>query len=109
MVRADDSRSCPLPEWWKSLTICSVRDFARAYSQAREHNASLHCWRDGQTELEKHSSSLEPEDLRNGGYEEVVEFVRALQSGVPPRPSVADILPSVRICFAIAESVQNSN
>jgi predicted dehydrogenase len=66
---------------------------------------SLQCWRGGQMELEKHSSSAEPEDLRNGGYEEVVEFVRALKSGVPPRPSIEDILPSARICFAIAESV----
>jgi predicted dehydrogenase len=66
---------------------------------------SLHCWHDGQMELEKHSSIAEPEDLRNGGYDEVVEFVRALKSGVPPRPSVEDILPSARICFAIAESV----
>ena len=66
---------------------------------------SLHCWRNGQMELEKHSSNAEPEDLRNGGYDEVVEFVRAIASGVPPRPSIEDILPSARICFAIAESV----
>jgi myo-inositol 2-dehydrogenase/D-chiro-inositol 1-dehydrogenase len=65
---------------------------------------SLECWRDGHLELEKHSSDLEPEDLRNGSYEEVVEFVRALRAGAHPRPSVADILPSTRICFAIAES-----
>ena len=66
---------------------------------------SLQCWRGGQLELEKHSSSAEPEDLRNGGYDEVVEFVRALKSGVHPRPSIEDILPSARICFAVAESV----
>ena len=65
---------------------------------------SLQCWRDGQLELEKRSSNSEPEDLRNGSYEEVVEFVRALRTGTHPRPSVADILPSTRICFAIAES-----
>jgi predicted dehydrogenase len=66
---------------------------------------SLQCWRRGQMELEKHSSEAEPEDLRNGGYDEVVEFVRALKTGERPRPSVDDILPSARICFAIAESV----
>ena len=65
---------------------------------------SLQCWRDGQLELEKRSSNSEPEDLRNGSYEEVVEFVRALRTGTHPRPSIADILPSTRICFAIAES-----
>ena len=66
---------------------------------------SLHCWRGGQLELEKHSSQAEPEDLRNGSYEEVVEFVRALRSGSQPRPSIQDILPSALTCFAIAESV----
>ena len=65
---------------------------------------SLRCWRDGRLEVERISSEAEPEDLRNGGYEEVVEFVRALKTGTPPRPSVEDILPSARICFAIADS-----
>ena len=66
---------------------------------------SLQCWREGQMELEQYSSEAEPEDLRNGAYEEVVEFVRALKTGTKPWPSVEDILPSARICFAIAESV----
>ena len=56
-------------------------------------------------ELEKHSSKTEPEELRNGGYYEVVEFVQALKRGARPWPTVEDILPSARICFAIAESV----
>jgi predicted dehydrogenase len=66
---------------------------------------SLECWRGGQMELEKDSSETEPEDLRNGAYEEVVEFVQALKRGECPWPTVEDILPSARICFAIAESV----
>ena len=66
---------------------------------------SLQCWRAGQLELEKQSSEAEPEDLRNGAYQEVVEFVQALKTGKLPRPTVEDILPSARICFAIAESV----
>jgi len=66
---------------------------------------SLQCWRAGELELEEHSSSSEPEDLRNGGYDEVVEFVKALKTGGRPWPSVEDILPSAQICFAIAESV----
>jgi predicted dehydrogenase len=66
---------------------------------------SLQCWRDGKIELEKYSSDSEPEDLRNGSYEEVVEFVRSLKTRTTPSPSVEDILPSARICFAIAESV----
>jgi predicted dehydrogenase len=65
---------------------------------------SLRCWREGHLELERFSSEAEPEDLRNGAYEEVVEFVRALKTGTHPKPSVEDILPSAQICFAIAES-----
>jgi predicted dehydrogenase len=66
---------------------------------------SLECWRDGQKVLEENASDDEPEDLRNGGYQEVIEFVRALKSGTRPRPEIQDILPSARICFAIADSV----
>ena len=66
---------------------------------------SLQCWQDGQLNVEEHSSESESEDLRNGAYQEVVEFVRALKTGEPAWPTVEDILPSARICFAIAESV----
>ena len=66
---------------------------------------SLQGWRNGQLAFEEYSSETEPEDLRNGAYEEVVEFVRALKAGGRPWPAVKDILPSARICFAIAESV----
>ena len=66
---------------------------------------SMECWRDGQKVLEENASDDEPEDLRNGGYQEVMEFVRALTSGTRPRPEIEDILPSARICFAIADSV----
>jgi len=65
----------------------------------------LECWRSGQLEIDEQSSETEPEDLRNGSYEEVVEFVGALKSGRSPRPALEEILPSARICFAIAEEV----
>ena len=44
----------------------------------------------------------EPDDLRNGSYQEVEEFIRALRTGTRPGPTVEDILPSSRICFEIA-------
>lgn len=66
---------------------------------------SLQCWRGGQLEVNEHAASDTPEDLLNGGYEEVVEFVRALRTGARPWPTVEEILPSARICFAIAEAV----
>jgi len=66
---------------------------------------SLDCWQEGRLILEDKASDDEPEDLRNGSYQEVEEFVRALKTGTRPQPEVADILPSARICFAVADSV----
>ena len=69
---------------------------------------SLQCWRDGELLVESHATHEEPEDLRNGSYQEVEEFVRALRTGTRPQPGIDDILPSARINFAIAELVRNS-
>jgi myo-inositol 2-dehydrogenase / D-chiro-inositol 1-dehydrogenase len=64
---------------------------------------SLQCWQDGKLVIELQSTDEQPEDLRNGAYQEVEEFVRALQTGARPQPCIDDILPSARISFAIAE------
>jgi myo-inositol 2-dehydrogenase/D-chiro-inositol 1-dehydrogenase len=69
---------------------------------------SLECWADGTLAIDAHAAEDEPEDLRNGAYQEVEEFVRALRTGTRPRPSIDDILPSARISFAIADSVRVS-
>jgi predicted dehydrogenase len=66
---------------------------------------SLECWREGQKVVDEKTSDDVPEELRNGAYQEVEEFVRALRTGTKPKPEVEDILPSARVCFAIAESV----
>ena len=65
---------------------------------------SLECWQDGALVVEAHAGEEEPEDLRNGAYQEVEEFVRALRTGTRPQPSIEDIVPSARISFAIAKS-----
>jgi len=67
---------------------------------------TLECWHDNRLVIAAKASEDEPEDLRNGAYQEVEEFVRALRTGMPPRPRIEDILPSARICFAIADSVK---
>jgi len=67
---------------------------------------TLQCWQDGKLVIESQTTEEQPEDLRNGAYQEVEEFVRALQSGMRPRPCIDDILPSARISFAIADSVR---
>jgi predicted dehydrogenase len=69
---------------------------------------SLECWADGALVIDSHAAENEPEDLRNGAYQEVEEFVRALRTGTRPQPSIDDILPSARISFAIADSVRVS-
>lgn len=65
----------------------------------------LECWEGGQRVIVSHATEGEPEDLRNGAYQEVEEFVRALRTGTRPQPSIDDILPSARISFAIADLV----
>lgn len=66
---------------------------------------TLQCWKDGNLTVDAEASEKDPDDLRNGSYQEVEEFVGALKTGRRPHPEVKDILPSVRICFAIADIV----
>jgi len=65
---------------------------------------TLDLWRDNELVREATSDDSEPEDLRNGSYQEVEEFVGALSKGKRPYPSIEEILPSARICIEIAES-----
>lgn len=69
---------------------------------------SLQCWKDGELVIDSQASKEQPEDLRNGAYQEVEEFVRALRTGVRPQPCIDDILPSARISFAIAGLVRDA-
>ena len=62
---------------------------------------SLRCWQQNTLVLEEVASIDAPEDVMNGSYNEAVEFVRALQTGVRPRPSIEDIAPSVQLCFQL--------
>jgi myo-inositol 2-dehydrogenase / D-chiro-inositol 1-dehydrogenase len=79
---------------------CRIRITAGSGTQR-----SLECWADGEQVIESHATEEEPEDLRNGAYQEVEEFVDALRTGRRPQPSIDDILPSARISFGIAERV----
>ena len=66
---------------------------------------SLRCWQRNTLVLEEVASIDAPEDVMNGSYDEAVEFVRALQTGAFPRPSIEDIAPSVQVCFQLANEV----
>jgi myo-inositol 2-dehydrogenase/D-chiro-inositol 1-dehydrogenase len=80
-------------------------DFRTRITAGSGTQRSLECWQAGKLIVEAKALDDEPEDLRNGSYQEVEEFVRALKTGTRPHPEVPDILPSARICFAIADSV----
>jgi myo-inositol 2-dehydrogenase/D-chiro-inositol 1-dehydrogenase len=69
---------------------------------------TLEFWQDNKLVNEARADENEPEDLRNGAYQEVEEFVQSLRNGTPPYPPIEKILPSARICFAIADSVENT-
>jgi myo-inositol 2-dehydrogenase/D-chiro-inositol 1-dehydrogenase len=70
---------------------------------------SVQCWRNGRLEIDEQSSDKEPEDLRNGSYQEVEEFVGALKVAKAPWPTIEDILPSARICFAISNELRRKS
>ena len=70
---------------------------------------TLECWHDNRLVIAATASEDEPEDLRNGAYQEVEEFIRALGTGTSPHPRIEDIFPSARICFAIADSIKYEN
>jgi predicted dehydrogenase len=67
---------------------------------------SLRLVRRGMVEADTRASDDEPEHHRNGSYAEVVELVEALRTGRTPRPTIDDVLPSVRICFAVSRLVE---
>jgi predicted dehydrogenase len=59
-------------------------------------------YRGGALVNEEWASDDAPEDLINGCYDETAAFIRALRDHSAPKPSIADVLPSVQICMSIA-------
>jgi myo-inositol 2-dehydrogenase / D-chiro-inositol 1-dehydrogenase len=58
-------------------------------------------FRDGRLVKAENVPADTPEDIVNGCYNETVAFLEALRGGAP-KPSIAEIFPSVELCFAIA-------
>jgi Predicted dehydrogenases and related proteins len=81
-------------------------DFRARITAGAGTQRTLECWQENRLVIEETATEDEPEDLRNGAYREVEEFVRALRTGTRPYPQIDEILPSARICFAIAGSVK---
>jgi predicted dehydrogenase len=59
------------------------------------------CFRDGQLVEAETVPPQTPEDLVNGCYDEVAALTAGL-AGRNMRPSIADVYPSVELCFALA-------
>lgn len=60
------------------------------------------CFREGRLIREEGVPAETPEDIVNGCYDEAAAFIQALSGGTPT-PAIADIFPSVELCFAIAK------
>jgi myo-inositol 2-dehydrogenase / D-chiro-inositol 1-dehydrogenase len=61
------------------------------------------CFRDGRLADAKNLPAETPEDIVNGCYDEAAAFLEALNGGTP-KPSIAEVFPSVELCFAIART-----
>lgn len=64
--------------------------------------------REGKLEVEEIAPPDMPEDISNGFYDEASEFIRALQTGGNPRPTIADVAPSVELCMTLAETLNST-
>ena len=60
-------------------------------------------YRNGALVTEEWASSDTPEDILNGCYDETAAFITSLARSLRPKPSIADVVPSVRICMSIAK------
>jgi predicted dehydrogenase len=58
--------------------------------------------RNGALVTDEWASGDTPEDILNGCYDETAAFIGALSDRSIPKPSIADVAPSVQICMSIA-------
>ena len=63
----------------------------------------LRCFREDHLAIEEIVQPGAREDVVNGFYGEVVELVESLVQNRCPTPSIAEVFPSVKLCFEIAE------
>jgi myo-inositol 2-dehydrogenase / D-chiro-inositol 1-dehydrogenase len=62
-----------------------------------------HCFRDSRLVEAETVPAETPEDIVNGCYDEAAAFLKGLR-GVTPKPSIAEVFPSVELCFAVART-----
>ena len=60
-------------------------------------------FRDGRLVEAENVPAETPEDIVNGCYDEAAAFLEALSGGTP-KPSIAEVFPSIELCFAVART-----
>ncbi len=77
-------------------------DNYHAMAQLVEHApVSVRCWEGADLACEDEPARDQPPFVRNGAYDETVEFLTALREHRQPRPSPTEVLPSVELVHAI--------
>jgi hypothetical protein len=61
----------------------------------------MRCFQGNELVVEESSEAV-PEDVLNGCYDEASAFISALAAKKRPRPSIADVFPSVELCLQLA-------
>jgi predicted dehydrogenase len=68
----------------------------------------LRCYQENRLVLEEIAGSETPEDVTQGFYGETSELIAALSHGRRPKPSIEDVLPSVELCFQLADRAEKN-
>jgi predicted dehydrogenase len=63
----------------------------------------MRCFQGNELVVEESSEGV-PEDVLNGCYDEASAFISALANKKRPRPSIADVFPSVELCLQLARA-----
>jgi predicted dehydrogenase len=71
-----------------------------------ETTSVLRCWQNDQLVLEDRSATDEPGSIARGEYHELNEFVTALEENRPMRPTVMDVLPSMKLCLDLYDEAR---
>ena len=68
------------------------------------YRARLRCWKDNKVVVDETLPEGQPEFVCVGPYAETEEFVKALEEGREPWPSVEEVFPSVELAFNLDPS-----
>lgn len=69
----------------------------------------LRCFQNNRLVLEEIVPAGAREDMVNGFYGEVAELVDSFQQNRRPQPSIADVFPSVKLCFEVADESERAS